>query len=67
MMRFRPVSDNYTSNGPSIGLSVPTSYSPIKPDSYLPMRGFRNIEDSSAELKDQVEPEPGLNQPKSNV
>ncbi|XP_046443576.1 techylectin-5B-like [Daphnia pulex] len=67
MMRFRPVSDNYTSNGPSIGLSVPNSYSPIKPDSYLPMRGFRNIEDSSAELKDQVEPEPGLNQSKSNV
>jgi|688.fasta_scaffold808174_1 hypothetical protein len=46
---------------------MPDSYLPMKPDGYQPLKGYRNIEDSSAEQKDKtVQTEPGLN-PTSNA
>lgn len=49
---------------------MPDSYLPMKPEystGFIPLKGYRNIEDSSAEQKDKtVQTEPGLN-PTSNA
>lgn len=52
---------NYTSTSSAIGLSGPDSLLLMEPDSYLPLKGFRKVEDSSSEQTDKVVSEPALN------
>ena len=68
-MRFRPlIASSQTSvqtppqptqpAAPSTG----SSYLPMMPDSYLPMKGYRKLDDSLASVNDTlVELEPGVN------
>lgn len=49
LMRFRPLKPDLGD-----GASPSNGYTPVMPDSYLPMKGYRNVEDSPTGQTEEV-------------